>query len=317
MYPFLIAETNITLNDTTGSLFTLGPTLAITTSLGIVIGTIFSILCIINYVTQPSLRTHNTYIFYFMLIYCLISSFISVPIFLMGYYLNLFQNSISLCQTSTIHYLTINIGMVTSLAYASVERHYLIFRKNGLLTWTRQLFPAICILIYSYIVAILFTLIPTCTYTPCLGCHTTELKYMIPWLTISFFLPQLVMIISTAYLIIRLYQQRANFNKRPEWSVLQKIVAQMAIYVIWSCLYYCPVSFYNLSLIIDPSKYSPDLKTVMNIVNTVIVQSYPILTFIFMLLCTRRKQAQQKRGSALKLNNLSTITPVPANETQN
>lgn len=72
-----------------------------------------------------------------MLIYCLLSSFISVPIFLMGYYLNLFQNSISLCQTSTIHYLTINIGMVTSLAYASVERHYFIFRKNGTLTWGR------------------------------------------------------------------------------------------------------------------------------------------------------------------------------------
>jgi hypothetical protein len=247
-----------------------------------------------------------------MLIYCLLSSFISVPIFLMGYYLNLFDNSISLCQTSTVHYLTVNIGMVTSLAYASVKRHFLIFHKNGLLTWARQLFPVICILFYSYIVATLFTLVPTCTYTPCVACHTTEYEYMIPWLTISFFIPQSIMIISTIYLLIRLYRQRANFNRRPEWSVLRRIVAQMSIYVVWSCLYYCRLSFYNLSLIHDPSNYSPYLKSAMNIINTVIVQSYPILTFISMLIFSRRKRAQKKKESDLKLNkNLSTITPPP------
>ncbi len=244
-----------------------------------------------------------------MLIYCFISSFISVPIFLIGYYLNRFQQSISLCQTSTVHYLTINIGMVTSLAYTSVERHFFLFRKNGLLTWKRQIYPAICLLVYSYIIAILFTLVPTCPYVPCIGCHTTDLKYMVPWLTISFFLPQMVMIISTIYLLIRLYQQKANFNKKPEWSVLQRIAAQMSIYAVWSCLYYCPVSFYHLSLIVDSSKYSPELRSAMNIVNTVIVQSYPILTFISMLIFSRRKQAQTKRESSLKLNNISTITP--------
>jgi hypothetical protein len=75
----------------------------------------------------------------------------------------------------------------------------------------------------------------------------------------------------------------------------------------WSCLYYCPVSFYNLSLIIDPSKYSPDLKSTMNIINTVIVQSYPILTFISMFIFSRRKQTQRKKESDLKLNNISII----------
>jgi hypothetical protein len=248
-----------------------------------------------------------------MLIYCLISAFISVPIFLMGYYLNIFQTSISFCQISVVHNSTINIGMVTSLAYASVERHFLIFRKNGLLTWQRQLLPVICILVYSYIIAILFTLLPTCSYIPCVACYTTAFSYMIPWLTKSFFFPQLVMIISTIYLIIRLYQQRTNLNRKAEWSVLQRIVAQMSIYVIWSCHYYCPISFYNLSLIIDPPRYSPDLKSTMNIINTVIVQSYPILTFISMLIFSRRKQAQKKKESQLKLNNLSIITP-PLND---
>ncbi|UJR21375.1 hypothetical protein I4U23_024467 [Adineta vaga] len=314
MYPFVLGAQNRTANLTIGPLIALGPSLVIITSLGIVIGTIFTILCIIRYLREPDLRTHYTYIFYFILIYCLLSSCINVPIHLIGYYLNFFENSISLCQTSTVHYLTINIGMVTSLAYASVERHIFIFRKNGLLTWTRQLLPVSCILMYSYIVAMLFTLIPTCVYTPCFACHTTDLKYMVPWLTISFFLPQFIMIISTILLLFRLYQQRSNFNKRPEWSVLQRIVGQMSIYVIWSCLYYCPVSFYNLSIIIDPSNYSPELKSIMNIVNTVIVQSYSILTFISMLLFSRRRQEQRKKNSDIKLNNLSTITPVAANE---
>lgn len=140
---------------------------------------------------------------------------------------------------------------------------------------------------------------------------------MIPWLTISFFLPQSIMISSTLYLVFRLYQKRTNFNRKPEWSILQKIVVQMSIYVIWSCLYYCPVSFYNLSLIIDPSTYSPDLKSIMNVVNTVIVQSYPILTFISMLLFSRSKQqAQKKRELNLKFNNISTITSTQPNDNQ-
>ncbi|CAF4723404.1 unnamed protein product, partial [Rotaria magnacalcarata] len=46
-----------------------------------------------------------------------------------------------LCKVSTIHYLTINIGMVTSLSYTSIEKHFLLFHKNGSLTWYRQLLP--------------------------------------------------------------------------------------------------------------------------------------------------------------------------------
>jgi len=45
----------------------------------------------------------------------------------------------------------------------------------------------------------------------------------------------------------------------------------------------------------------------MNITNTVIVQSYPILTFISMFIFSRRKQTQRKKESDLKLNNVSII----------
>ncbi|CAF4333461.1 unnamed protein product [Rotaria sp. Silwood2] len=303
---------NQTLIDIKISELTLDRPLVIINSIGIIIGTIFSILCIIRYLKNSDLRTHYTYIFYFMLIYCLLSSVIRSPTFLIGHYLNLFKYSISLCNISTIHYLTVNIGMVTSLAYASIERHFLIFHKNGLLTWRRQLLPVTFILVYSYIIGILFTLIPTCTNILCIGCYATRLRYMIPWIIISFFLPQLVMIISTIYLLFRLHQQRTMFNRRPEWSALKKIAIQMSIYVIWSCLCYCPISFYSLSIIIDTSRFSPDLKTAMDIINTTILETYPILTFISMLLFTRRRQVQQKRQSSLKLNNIATIITPPS-----
>jgi hypothetical protein len=42
------------MNDTIGPLFAIGPPL--------VIGTIFSILCTIRYLTEPDLRTHYSYI---------------------------------------------------------------------------------------------------------------------------------------------------------------------------------------------------------------------------------------------------------------
>ncbi|CAF1102363.1 unnamed protein product [Rotaria sordida] len=303
---------NQTVNETIISVFTLGRPLVIINSIGITIGTIFSILCIIKYFKTPHLRTHYTYLFYFMLIYCLLSSMIRSPTFLIGHYLKIFQYPTSLCKISTIHYLSVNIGMLTSLAYASIERHFLIFHKNGLLTWRRQLLPVTCILVYSYIIAILFTLIPTCSYIQCIPCYTTSFLYMIPWLIISFFIPQLVMIISTIYLLFRLYQRRTMFNRRPEWSALQKIVIQMSIYVIWSCLCFCPISFYNLSIIVDLSLFSPDLQTVMIIIHTTILQSYPILTFISMLLFTLRKKAQRRNHSNLKLNNIATIITPPS-----
>lgn len=52
----------MTMDNITGPVFTLGQPLVITTSTGIIIGTIFSLLCIIRYLTEPDLRTHYNYI---------------------------------------------------------------------------------------------------------------------------------------------------------------------------------------------------------------------------------------------------------------
>jgi hypothetical protein len=245
-----------------------------------------------------------------MLIYCFISSLINVPIFLMGYYLDLFTYSRRLCEYYSINGLSINIGMVSCLAYASLERNYLIFRKNGSLTWRRQIIPILCLILYSYSMSILIVFIPQCDYIPCSSCHTRQLKLMLIWIIISFIIPELIMFSSTIILMIRLYRQRITLNHHTENKTLYRIVIQMTLYIIWSCLYYCPSTFYNLSLIIDSNLTSPSTKSAMNIVSTVSVQSYPILTFILMSNYHRKTKIkkQPKNESALKLNVLSTIT---------
>ena len=252
-----------------------------------------------------------------MLIYCLISSFINVPIFLMGYYLVIFEHSHRLCQYYEINAASINIGMVTCLAYASIERHYLIFRKNGLFSWRRQFIPIICIILYSYAMSMLIVFIPQCTYTPCSSCHAKNLKLMLVWLTFSFIIPELIMFISTMLLIYRLYQQRVSYNRSKEGNIYYRIVTQMTLYVLWSCLYYCPPTFYNLSLIIDPDRVSPPTRSAMIIVSTVSVQSYPILTFILMINYhrkTKTKKPSPPNDSALKLNVIPTISEPPGGQ---
>lgn len=248
-----------------------------------------------------------------MLIFCLISSFINVPIFLTGYYLNLFEHAHRLCDYYSVNALSISIGMVTCLAYASIERNYLMFRKNGLLSWRRQWIPIICLIVYSYIMALLIFYVPQCDYIPCSPCHTIQLNYMLLWLTFSFIIPELAMFSSTIILILRLYRQRMSFSRTKEENIYYRIVIQMAMYVFWSCLYYCPPTFYNLALIIDPDRFSPPTRSAMLIVSTVSVQSYPILTFILMINYHRKTKTKKPlpNDSVLKLNVLSTVTEAP------
>jgi len=84
----------------------------------------------------------------------------------------------------------------------------------------------------------------------------------------------------------------------------------MTLYVLWSCLYYCSPTFYNLTLIFDPNRFSRPTRSAMLIVNTVSVQSYPILTFMLMTNYHRRTKTKKPppNESALKLNVLPTIT---------
>ena len=247
-----------------------------------------------------------------MLIYCLISSFIDVPIFLMGYYLNLFFYSHRLCHYYGVNTLSIYIGMNTSLAYASLERNYFIFRKNGLLSFRRQCIPIGCLMIYSYSMGLIIVLASRCPSTLCSSCYSKESYTMFIWLFISFVLPELVMFSSTMLLLLRLYRHRSHLIRPQERNIYYRIVMQMGLYVIWSCFYYCPPTFYNLALLFNGDLISPSTKSAMVMVSTLGVQSYPVLTFIVMTNFHRRmKNPLKKRhrnSSNHRLNVLSTIT---------
>lgn len=245
-----------------------------------------------------------------MLAYCLLSATIAVPIVLIGYYQNLINSSTSLCRASNIHYLTVNIGMLTSLAFASVERHYLIFRRNGPLTWQRQLLPVLLLLIYSYMVAVFFSLFAHCSYSYCVSCHATAIKYMVPWLVISFVIPMAIMMISTISLLNRLHHHKTALNRKTEWVISRRIVLQMITYTIWASLYYCPISFYNLSVIIDTSLSSPRMRTITHLINTMSVQSYSVLTFIAMLVLSKRNAKRRANSQSIRLKNASITNPL-------
>ena len=63
----MVENQTLTIQNETGSvtvviLFALGPPLLILTCIGIVVGTIFSILCLIRYYREPDIRTHYNYI---------------------------------------------------------------------------------------------------------------------------------------------------------------------------------------------------------------------------------------------------------------
>ena len=228
----------------------------------------------------------------------------------MGYYLTLFERSPQLCDYYSVNALAINIGMITCLAYASLERNYFIFRKTGVLTWRRQCIPILVVIIYSYILSILMVFIPQCEYIPCSPCHNHDLKYIISLLIVNFIIPELIMFSSTFVLIFRLYRKHATLNQTKERHTFHRIVLQMTFYVVWSCLWYCPPAFYNLALAFESNRFSPPTSSAMIIVSTVSVQSYPLLTFLLMINYRRNTKSikQTANESKLRLHVLPTIT---------
>lgn len=187
-----------------------------------------------------------------------------------------------------VNAISVFVGVLSCLAYASVERNYFIFRKNPPLTWRRQITPMICLIFYSYFVAILFTFVPQCELISCTACHSRQMNPQLVWLTVTFLLPELIMFSSALVLIVRLYRQRRRFPRAKDRRIFIRIAVQMLFYVLWSCLYYCPPSFYNLSLLLNSSQSSPTTKSAMIIVSTVSMQTYPLLTFVLMSNVHRR-----------------------------
>ena len=61
-YPPNSTVDNNTTNHTTIEIFALGPPLLIITVIGIIIGTVFTVLSAVRYWREPELRTHYNYV---------------------------------------------------------------------------------------------------------------------------------------------------------------------------------------------------------------------------------------------------------------
>ena len=136
---------------------------------------------------------------------------------------------------------------------------------------------------YSYILAIILVFAPRCEYVPCSPCHTRQWQAMLLFLLFSFVLPELVMFTSDggSDRFVSIFNDSVCL-RRQERHLFYRIAIQMSMYVVWSCLYYCPPAFYNLTLIMNSNNSSPSTQSAMIIVSTVSVQSYPILTYLLM-----------------------------------
>lgn len=115
------------------------------------IGCIFNILSLIRYCRRPALRTHFTYVFHFVLIYCLLASLFINPSLIIGYYGYAFANYQIYCKCFGVIGSFMYVGIAYSLLYASIERHYLTFRQNGQLTFIRQIVPMSLIFLISLV----------------------------------------------------------------------------------------------------------------------------------------------------------------------
>jgi hypothetical protein len=148
-------ETNDTVANSTSinsnSVYQLDSYLFIFVLISSSIGLIFNILCIRRYFRRSSLRSHFTYIFHFILIYCLLASIFINPSFLIGYFGYAFTYYRLYCKFYGIIGSSMYVGIAYSLLYASIERHYLSFRKNESLTYMRQILP----MSFIYFIALL------------------------------------------------------------------------------------------------------------------------------------------------------------------
>jgi hypothetical protein len=115
------------------------------------IGLIFNILNIVRYYRRPLFRTHFTYIFHFILIYCLLASLFVNPSLLIGYYEDIFTHNYIYCKCYGVVGSFMYVGIAYSLLYASIERHYLTFHRNGQLTYIRQILPMSLISIIAFL----------------------------------------------------------------------------------------------------------------------------------------------------------------------
>jgi len=255
--------------------------LPITIGISSLIGTIFSILSLIRYFCERDFRSYFNYIYHNMLIFCLINSIIYVPSFYVGVYLSWFIIFPIFCTIFLIHGYAIFAGLAYLLMWSSLEQHIYYFRINRSISYCRQIFPLIIVVIFVYICSILIVLLPKCSKEKiCEACFMQNFLSVILFQLYTFFIPILIMICSTIILLWRLFKQRTKLNKHRRWIRLKRMFYQAIIYLGWYCLSYWPYNTYSLLISYDSNRFdSIILKNISYLFSIYGIQLLPLLTF--------------------------------------
>ncbi len=274
--------------------------LPITMGISSLIGTIFSILDLRRFFLDRGLRTHFNYIYHYMLVFCLSNSLIYVPCFYVGIYLSWFIISPIFCTIFQIHAYAIFAGLAYLLMWTSLERHRYLFQINRTLSFSRQIFPLVIVLIFVYLCSTLIILLPKCLKQEISKtCFIHKFSYVILFTFYTFVIPIITMICSTGVLLWRLYEHRTRLNKRRRWIRLKRMFYQSIIYLIWYCLAYWPYTIYSLLISYDSNRFdSVILKSTSYLISIYAIQTLPILTyFIFK---SNKKRTQNKYAFSSK-----------------
>ncbi|CAF2502193.1 unnamed protein product [Rotaria sp. Silwood2] len=276
----------------------------LTIGVSLLIGTTFSILSLIRFFRQNNLNTHFNYIYHHMLFFCLFNSVVYAPGFYVGIYLSWFIVSPAFCMIFLIHNYVIFAGLAYLLMWASLERHRFLFQINTTISFFRQMFPLIIVIIFVYTCSILIVLLSKCSkYKECEACFIEKASYIIIFTLYTFVIPMVIMIFSTIILLRRLYEYRTRLNKRRRWIRLKRMFYQSLIYLGWYCLSYWPHTIYSILIVYDSNRFdSLILKSTLHLISTYGIQALPVLTYFTFK--PNKKQTQEKyvTGNKIEIN---------------
>ncbi|CAF1292325.1 unnamed protein product [Adineta steineri] len=147
------------------------------------------------------------------------------------------------------------IGITNLVAWASIERHILIFQPNLVRTKTKRFFLhylplVICMMSPGVFYFVIFFIVPcsitmnynkvACGYyscvsvTPSVGLYDSIVNYIIP--------PFIIVIFSVA-LIVRVLASKCRTRQRIEWRNYRKMAIQLLSISFLYMLLYCPAMF--------------------------------------------------------------------------
>ena len=256
------------------------------------VSVMFACLSIRRYIQSKYQRTHFTYVYHFSLGFSLLLTFVTVPLHTFaGYFwsdliVSSNQRQHALCNFNLITLFVASAGIGYSLAYASVERIFLIFYSHSIrLTWRRQFTPFLVIFSVCSVVITLVILLIQCPSgdSSCLFCCFESMVNHYVWLVFQFLGPVLFMLVAISFFIYRIEihtrRIRTSISRQRSRRRFQRILLHLNLYNIYYLLTICPLHIYVFVRIQMHWKHRFTEIFFINY-TFVLLQCYPSLVFV-------------------------------------